>query len=302
MHLLLTTSQSFLLLDTDSGLARQLDTGRGLYYGIARHGEHLYVAARQRLVSSSVDPAEERGEILMFDRRLRACGSLRAPFPLRDLHEIAWHDGRLYCTASHDNMVAVYDGRQWQQWYPLGEAGVGDQNHFNSFLFEDGVIWILAHNRGDSELLAFSLDSRALLRRQTLGNCAHNIWRENGHLYTCSSAESRIVGEDGFVLETGGFPRGIAFDGASRCVGVSTLIERKARDFSDGLVQVRQRDWRDGHEIALDQEGLVLDLMTLPDGFALPADGLLQRAGRRLGLLPAAPATLRFARRPAPAA
>src|SRR3954465_3642564 len=123
MHLLLTTSQSFLLLDTDSGLARQLDTGRGLYYGIARHGEHLYVAARQRLVSSSVDPAEERGEILMFDRRLRACGSLRAPFPRRAPHDIPWHDGRLYCTASHDNMVAVYDGRQWQQWYPLGEAG-----------------------------------------------------------------------------------------------------------------------------------------------------------------------------------
>jgi hypothetical protein len=119
--LLLTTSQSLLLLDTDSGLATRLDSGRGLYYGLARDGDHLYVAARNRLVSSDVPAADERGEILIFDRRLQPCGSLRAPFPLRDLHEIAWHGGKLWATASHDNLVAVYDGSGWQQWYPLGE-------------------------------------------------------------------------------------------------------------------------------------------------------------------------------------
>ena len=297
MQLLLTTSQSFLLLDTESGHATRLDGGNGLYYGIARHGEHLYVAARKRLVSSDVPSADERGEILVFDRQLRRCGALRAPFALRDLHEIAWHDGKLYATASHDNLIAVYDGHRWEEWYPLGGPGVGDVNHFNSFMFEDGLVWILAHNRGPSELLAFALADRAPVRSMMLGNCGHNMWREDGQLYTCSSAESRLLGDRGFVLDTGGFPRGVAFDAASRCVGVSALIERKSRDFTMGKVLVTDRQWRPRHEIALAGEGLVLDLMALPEGFAVRPPGLLARARAALGGAPLPPA-LRYPLRP----
>lgn len=282
MDLLLTTSQSFLLLDTESGRATRLDGGRGLYYGIARHGEHLYVAARNRLVSSTVPPADERGEILVFDRRLRHCDTLRAPFPLRDLHEIAWHDGKLWATASHDNLIAVYDGQRWEQWYPLG-PGLGDQNHFNSFMFEDGLVWLLAHNRGPSELMAFSLAERRPVRSIMLGNCGHNMWREDGELLTCSSAESRLLGERGFELATGGFPRGVAADAAGRCIGVSALVERKARDFTAGKVLVTDRHWRPRHEIALAGEGLVLDLMALPAGFAPARPGLWARARAALG-------------------
>lgn len=293
MHVLLTTSQSFLLLDTDSGHAHVLDHGAGLYYGVARHGEHIYVAARQRLVSSTVPQSEERGEILMFDRQLRPCGSLQAPFPLRDLHEIAWHDGKLYATCSYDNLVAVYDGSHWEEWYPLGKPAPGDTdvNHFNSFMFERDRIWILAHNRGPSELLAFSLAQRTLVETVALGNCGHNIWREQGELFSCSSAEGRIVGAHGFALETGGFPRGVAFDARERCVGVSALSERRERDLNTGKLLVLGRDWQLRHQLALTDEGLVLDLLALPDGFAPRAPSWWQRSfgGAR------APARKRFA-------
>lgn len=292
MDLLVTTSQSLLLLDTDSGHAVRLDSGHGLYYGLARHGDHLYVAARNRLVSSTVAPAQERGEILIFDRALRLCGALQAPFPLRDLHEIAWHDGKLWATASHDDMVAIYDGQRWEQWYPQDCRDQGDVHHFNSFMFEDGHVWVLAHNRGPSELLAFSLDTRELVRRVELGNCGHNMWREHGQLLTCSSAESRLLGDQGFVLETGGFPRGMASDDATRCLGVSALAERAARDFSDGQVQVYDQQWRLRHTIDLTGEGLVLDLQALPPGFAL---GALRRAGLALARhWPGATAAPRF--------
>jgi hypothetical protein len=292
MNLLLTTSQSFLLLDTDSGRALRLDDGRGLYYGIARHGEHLYLAARNRLVSSTVPSADERGEILVFDRQLRQCGSLQAPFPMRDLHEIAWHDGKLYATCSHDNLIAVYDGQRWEAWYPLGGPGVGDQNHLNSFLFEDGLVWILAHNRGPSELYAFALADRRQVQCLQMGNCGHNLWREQGQLFTCSSAESRLLGDQGFALDTGGFPRGVAFDAGSRCLGISALIERKARDFSLGRVRVYDRHWHARHDIDLCEEGLVLDLMPLPHGFAPAPHGLLGRLRQAIGL--AAPLPLQF--------
>lgn len=269
MLLLLTTSKSFLLLNTDNGQFQRIDSGRGLYYGIAHHADNIYVAARNRLVSCNIDPAEERGEILVFDRALQPCASLRAPFPLRDLHEIAWYDNKLWATSSYDNMIAVYDGQRWEQWFPLVEQDVGDINHFNSLMFDDAHVWILAHNRGPSELMAFSLRTRELVQKIMLGNCGHNIWREDEQLYSCSSAEGKLRGEHGFVLETGGFPRGVAFDADTRCVGVSALAERKARDFTSGKLMVFTRDWAVRHEIDLAGEGLILDLLQLPPGFAL---------------------------------
>lgn len=269
MRLLLTTSQSFLLLDTDNGESYPLDRGHGLYYGIARNDDQIYVAARNRLVSSDVPQQDERGEILVFDHALQPCGALRAPFPLRDLHEIAWHGGKLWATCSFDNMIALFDGENWERWFPLGTGSDGpcDVNHFNSFMFEDDRVWILAHNRGASELLAFSLQTRSLVERVAIGNCGHNIWREDGRLFTCSSAEGRLLGERGFLLETGGFPRGVAFDGNSRCVGISELAEREDRDFTTGKLMLFDNDWKLQSEIGLPGEGLILDMLPLPKDF-----------------------------------
>jgi O-antigen chain-terminating methyltransferase len=282
MKLLVTTSQSLLLVDTDSGSYAALDRGRGLYYGIAEAGGKLFVASRQRAVSSNTERDSERGQILVFDRRLQPLGLLAAPFPLRDLHEIAWHGGKLYASCSHDNMVAIYDGANWEQWFPLGGSlddgqGPGDVNHFNSFFFESGRVWVLAHNRGPSELLAFSLETHELVERVNLGNSAHNIWREGGHLFTCSSIDGKLVGENGFVLDTGGFPRGVAFAAGLRCVGVSAMAERMARDFTTGKLALYDDAWQWQKDIVLQDEGLVLDVRLLPAGYEyvplqVPAD------------------------------
>ena len=277
MKLLVTTSQSLLLVDTDSGSHTALDQGRGLYYGIAHADGKLFVASRQRAVSSDSQRESERGNILVFDRKLQPLGLLTAPFPLRDLHEIAWHEGKLYASCSHDNMVAIYDGANWEQWFPLDPAprggsldngkGPGDINHFNSFFFEDDRIWVLAHNRGPSELLGFSLATRELVERINLGEMAHNIWREDGELLTCSSIDGKIVGQRGFTLETGGFPRGVAFAPGLRCIGVSAMAERKERDFTTGKLALYDDSWTLQKEIVLQDEGLVLDVRPLPDGF-----------------------------------
>jgi len=274
MQLLLTTSHSFLLLNTINGELHLLHRGRGLYYGIARHGDKLYVAARNRLVSSNVAQKDEHGEILIFDRALQPCGTLDAPFPLRDLHEIAWHDGKLWVTCSFDNMIAIFDGEHWERWYPLGvsEGEPSDVNHFNSFMFDPDRIWILAHNHGDSELLAYTLATRELAQRMAMGRCGHNIWRENGQILSCSSLEGKLLGEHGLSIETGGFPRGVAFDSDTRCVGISELAERDIRDLTTGKVMVFDKNWKLRNEISLPGEGLILDLMPLPQGFGVSGE------------------------------
>jgi len=275
MKLLVTTSRSLLLLDADSGAFRPVHRGAGLYYGITETPRHYLVAARRRMVSSA-DPADaERGEILIFNRRLEQVGRWQAPFALRDMHEIRWHRKHLWVTCSHDNMLAVRlpDGR-WQQWYPLGEpaGAVRDLNHFNSLHLRGDTLWVLAHNRGASEILQFDLATRSLRQRVALGQQAHNLWRSGGRWHTCSSAEGAIVDEGGRSVPTGGFPRGVARLPCGWAVGISELAERSRRDFSEGQVAIYDAAWRALRRHPLRGEGLVLDI--------LPHRGVLTTLGR----------------------
>lgn len=263
MKLLATTSYSLLLLDAETGAVERLHHGAGLYYGIAASPTFYYVAARHRLVSSGAPPEEENGEILVFNRRFQLIARWQAPFPLRDVHEIRYRQGQLWVTCSFDNLVAIRrpDG-SWQRWHPLGEpqGESRDRNHFNSLYFEGPRVWVLAHNRGPSELLAFDIASRARLDTVPLGRQAHNIWRQGGELRTCSSAEGRLVGHQGFAVETGGFPRGIARLEDGYAVGISEIAERRERDLSTGQVAFYDAAWRERGRVRLPGEGLVLDL------------------------------------------
>lgn len=263
MKLLVTTSRSLLLLDTQTGEFRPIHQGAGLYYGITATLRHYLVAARGRMVSSTASAAAERGEILIFNRRLEHIGAWQAPFALRDIHEIKWHRRHLYVTCSYDNMLAIRTPRgEWLQWYPLGEpqAEPRDRNHFNSLYLQGRSLWLLAHNRGPSDILQFDIPSRTLVHRQPLGQEAHNLWRIRGQWHTCSSAESGIATADGRLIPTGGFPRGIARLAQGWAVGISQLAERSQRDYTSGQIALYDKNWQKIHTHPLPNEGLVLDI------------------------------------------
>ena len=270
-HLLVTTSYSLLRINCHDGRRQRLHHGQGLYYGLSRSAAGWLVAARGRTVSDPRPLDTERGEILRFDDQLRLCERWQAPFPLRDIHEIAWQDDGLWVTCSFDNMIALRDHQgHWCRWYPLGPPPAdqpGDVNHFNSFYFEPERVWVLAHNRGSSELLAFDRAAARHgrttppLERIALGVQAHNIWRQGEVWYTCSSAESRLCGSDGWQVYTGGFPRGIAQVGDRWVVGVSALAERQDRDDSTGELVWFDAQWRECERWSLPGEGLVLDVV-----------------------------------------
>lgn len=265
--LLVTTSHSLLWMDALTGQTQPLHRGAGLYYGIATDAQHICVGARQRLVSSAVPASQERGAILVFDRQLRLQDTWQAPFALRDIHEIALHEGTLWVTCSHDDMVALrHPNGQWQAWYPLGEpqGEPRDVHHYNSFAFTPGTLHLLAHNRGASERLEFSLPDRTLRARHPLGQQAHNLWQQGAQWCTCSSGEGRLQGDSGFALTTGGFPRGMAQLGALTAIGISQLAERQQRDLTDGQIHIYNDQWQLQHQWTLPGEGLVLDLRPCP--------------------------------------
>jgi hypothetical protein len=259
VKVLVTTSQSLLLVDTESGEYRPIDRGHGLYYGMAVHGGQLYVAARN-------GDAERGGEILVFDAELRRCGSIPLPFPTQGLHEIAWHDEKLWVTFTSENMIGIFDGTEWEEWYPL-ERQERDVFHFNSLMFEPGRAWVLAHNYGYSFLLECSYPEKRVISRAQIGNHAHNVRRVGGQIVVCSSGDGVLLGADGLRVTTGAWPRGLATDNSAWCVGLSAPAERSERGFTNGELMICNNQWLPQRTVALPAEGMVLDVLRLPPGF-----------------------------------
>ena len=271
MKLLVTTSRSLLLFDVNTGNCQPIHRGAGLYYGITTTPRHYLVAARQRMVSSATAVDAEKGEIFVFNQRLQPVGSWQSPFALRDMHEIKWYRRHLWVTCSYDNMLAIRTpAGHWQQWYPLGEptTELRDINHFNSLYLQGNHLWLLAHNRGPSEILQFDITSRTLLQRLPMGRQAHNLWRTSNQWHTCSSADGGITNQTGRFIATGGFPRGIAQLKHGWAVGVSQLAERDRRDLSQGQIVIFDHQWQESSRHILNGEGLILDIQPYRQGLA----------------------------------
>jgi hypothetical protein len=199
---------------------------------------------------------------------------------MRDLHGIACDGDKLWVTCSYDDAIAIINPdtgtSRWWHPLPLAEDGVKDQHHFNSVWFEQGRVWVTAHRRGPSRLLAFDRATAAAgqthppLESIALGQQAHNGWRQaDGELCTCSSIEGVLLGEHGWRLETGAFPRGVAALAGGWAVGLSALEERNERDFADAELLFYDRRWRARGRLRLPRAGMVLDLLPVPAALAL---------------------------------
>jgi hypothetical protein len=274
-YLLATTARSLILLEGRSGRGWRIDTGREHYYGIARGFGGFCVGVRCRANASAVPKQDERGRILVFDDRLRLRAELAPSFPLRDIHQVLVHRGRLWVACSFDDMVAVYDGRSWEEWFPLG-APAGeprDVHHFNSLSGFGDRLCVVAHNWGAttgkaSELFFFRLPGRELVETVTLGSQAHNAWLQDGELMTCSSGEGLLLGVNGSRVETGGFPRGVCSAGGETYVGITEFLQRPERDDSRGWIAAFDARWARRRTIFLAGEGMVTDLLALPGATA----------------------------------
>src|SRR3974390_1552780 len=106
MKAIVTTSYSVLVFDTSSETAFAIDRGRGLYYGITRTPNGICVAARRRLVSSTLPVSEEKGCLVFFPNGQENY-TVEAPFALRDLHGIAYVNDSLWATCCFDNQIAI---------------------------------------------------------------------------------------------------------------------------------------------------------------------------------------------------
>ncbi|MGA2601762.1 MAG: hypothetical protein ABSH09_32770 [Bryobacteraceae bacterium] len=213
--------------------------------------------------------AQENGSVLVFNAHtLALTGELRPPhFPLRDVHDAALIDGKLFVACSYDNLIAVFDfatGR-WEKWYPAADlkARDCDANHFNTIAVHDNRIILLAHNNGPSQLFFYDRRSLDLCKVIRLGKWAHDIFRVGGEIAVCSSAEGLLVSTSGWTLRTGGFPRGVDLTGDSILVGISTLADRVNRHQMSSVLRRYTPSWFHTCDYLLEGVGMVLDIQPI---------------------------------------
>ena len=267
MILLITTSKSLLTLDTETEKLSVIHTAMGLYYGITFSETEIFVAARNNdNPFDYLGKPDEQGVILVFNAQLQLTRKITAPFPLRDMHQIMFFDNKLWITCSADNMVAIYDGDEWQQWYPspkLADRNI-DINHFNSLWVKNNELHLLAHNLGrePSVIYRYNYPDKKLIETITLGNQAHNIWMLDNQqeYFSCDSDNGKVISSTGKKVALGGFPRGAVITETHYYIGTSDVAERIERDQVSSKIVQFNNDWHPIKTFTITGHGQLLDI------------------------------------------
>jgi len=262
----MTTTQAFWVLDYDAAFAWQIDCGKGVYFGISFWDDHLYVAARQARVGRNRD--EQDNVILRYRDDLRLDKMIKAPKPIRDVHQIAAADGVLYVASSYDDEIACYgieadDWTFWQPFVPYSGAGL-DLHHINSIYITAEEIF-LAGLRPKGWVARFDRSTRKLISRQDLGTETHNVWLDGGVIHVCSSTDCAILREDhrSHPLLPNAWTRGCCVQDPRRFIGASENLSRSSRAFSNCAVLGVDEHYKYVGAVWLRGFGMLHDLRSL---------------------------------------
>ena len=267
-RLLVATSQSLLevRLESDSSAWRlknvqPVQTDLGIYFGLARWGQSLFVVARNRLdrdgpAGQLVLPTDNILELDASDPN-RVRSHVWSPEWV-DLHQIRARDGLLWVVSGRaPELIAVsLSTRCISQRLVLGELVPADLRHpppenvpddpyhFNSLHFAGRRLFVLANNwdRGSFCLEfayrdphSFFADPRLVQVWRGLGTGAHDVLLDHEELVVLDSGSSRVCRTDGARSELRDesgrtrFLRGLGATAAHLFVGAGEVHSERDR-------------------------------------------------------------------------
>lgn len=222
-------------------------------FGLAQwNGMFLNVISPGKREHHNVTP-----RLRYMDSEFRVTSQIKIP-GLHHAHQTVVHEDQLYIVDTGNNRVVLFDLKKNTYWpMPIADDGevfrprkksplVTENNfrHVNSILIEDDVMHLLCHNNWKLSYVLSYRNGKIIDKVEKIGSAAHNLWRMNGELWTCSSREGKIKpirGGDGVQIE--GFLRGMlrtedaAYVGRSRKKGVDQIagIYKMDRDMTKVL-------------------------------------------------------------------
>jgi len=233
--------------------------GNGLYYGITWTKDAVYILER------GYHPNDERRT--KPERIRRFPGDVLGHTGNWDGHQILAHNNRmLYITVSASNRFDIIDLQHdtVHEWNYTEHEG-RDVNHINS-VWIDASIWVCEHNwKNPSVIREFSLDRARQLRAVQVGNQIHNVYIENGMLYTCSSKDGTFLEYD---LGSGRISRSVSVTGTPKGARWTRGLARTSDAFYVGVSALATREQRRSGTawvLKINNDMKIVDALELPN-------------------------------------
>jgi hypothetical protein len=257
---------------------RRLDENRGVYYGLTRRHDEVFVVARNVSVDDRIpDPTFPSNNLLSFTWPWRNDVRSWSVPDTRGVHQARWHDGLVWLASCRDPELVAFDPLRGRV---VGELALAelvppelrheapaehpmDRYHFNSLCFSADRLFVLAHNwhygsfaleleyRGADSLFR---SPRVCCVHTGLGCQSHDVYLEGGLLYVLSSLDGRLLASNGATHQLGldssnCFARGLAVNGAFLYAGHSIFASRENR--LTGMTQITIIDRARGQTAAV---------------------------------------------------
>lgn len=241
MILLATTNNAFWAIDTDRERAYQIDDRFGFYYGITFNEDQVFVVAQNSVYGKELETPDRSGCILVFDKNLKLQDEIEAPFIMRDAHQLYCFKNKLWVTATWNNFIVIYDGKNWETWHPFGppeNSAAPDTHHINSILVDDEKIYLAGHGRDGGQVHIFKTDDKSHLVTHDMGQGSHNVWKSGDQIFSMSSNNGELIdlSGNGYPIAPGNFIRGAVILSDRRFFGTSSKTDRQSRNSSNSMI------------------------------------------------------------------
>lgn len=144
------------------------------YYGVSWSEDSIFFSTPKKIYKKSKEG--------LVCREVSGCN---------DFHQILYSDNIVYGTITNTNELCLLDGESLDVVDRLDLSSFGN-HHLNSVYFYNNEIYVCFHNDGPSEIIKISSDGREIERFLGVGSKNHNIYIEDGMLYTINSAFGRF--------------------------------------------------------------------------------------------------------------
>jgi len=195
----------------------------------------------------------------VFNGDLNRVGRLPIGDGIPDPHQIYWWDGKLYIASAKQDSIFVWDGTEEPEQIRWRQPGEPTQ-HLNSIWCDGGAFYVVEHrkrvvpkrvqvlNLHFEPLHKIVIPDDAFVKAKPHG--IHNIYIEDGWLYTCSpKAFAAFHMETGVtrtitsrIIQEAHYVRGLARVPGKWFVGLSEAKVRSERGEGDSAVLVLNDD------------------------------------------------------------
>jgi len=240
------------------------------FYGITWDEKRIYIAEGWRRVPSVYH---------VFGSQLKHIGTLPVGEMVTDPHQIYWWGGTLYIADSKVDQIVLWDGHEERvvSWCKPNEP----TQHLNSIWCNGENFYVAEHRKkrmpkrvmvldmSFNPLYRIEIPSGAFIKASPHG--IHNVYIENGWLYSCSpkalvsfkldTRETRTITSP--LIKRAHYVRGLARTPDKWFVGLSEIGVRGTRHEGDSAILVLDNDFNTLEVISLEDTGGLTEIRAI---------------------------------------